>query len=250
MLKIMTLNINYYVDKHGTWSDRKGLILEAVQAKGPDILALQAVKKDPDVHNGQDQAGQLASELEGFSYVVFQPVMQHSDGSEDGSAFLSRLPILEHQALPLTTLPGLDDPNQRAVLNGLFQTSLGPLRVFNAHFSWVSKQTKKNLDEAIPYFDSFRETSVLLGDLNTSPESELVRTLQQSGWLDAWEILNHDQDGFSFEAGNASLRIDYIWIRPGLQQSLKKIELVSESENRSGTHLSDHLGLLATFAEE
>lgn len=250
MLRIMTLNINYYMDKHGPWSERKEQIQKIIRVKGPDIIALQAVKKDPELHSGEDQAVQLSEALEDYPYVVYHPAMEHPDGTQDGSAFLSRRPIIENQALPLTTLPGLEDSSHRAVLNGLFQSPFGPLRVFNAHFSWVEAQVDKNLDEAVPYFDSFPEPAVLVGDMNSVPDSELVRRLQQSGWVDAWDALKPDHDGYTFEAGDPSIRIDYIWVKPELRQALKKIELVSESQEKTGVHLSDHLGLMAVFEEE
>jgi endonuclease/exonuclease/phosphatase family metal-dependent hydrolase len=247
MVRFMTLNINYYMDKHGPWSERLELILEAVRVHNPDILALQAVKKAPDSNNGHDQAVQLAEGLGGYPYVLYHPAESPPDGSQDGSAFISRFPLLDHQALPLSTIPDLEDKSQRAVLNGLFQTPLGPLRVFNVHFSWVEDQMDKNLDEAIPYFQSFGELAILAGDMNTVPDSVLVRRLQQSGWLDAWDTLNPGQNGFTFEAGEPNIRIDYIWIKPGLKQALKKIILVSELQQGSRVHLSDHLGLMAVF---
>jgi endonuclease/exonuclease/phosphatase family metal-dependent hydrolase len=247
MVRFMTLNINYYMDKHGPWSERRELILEAVRINNPDILALQAVKKVPDSHNGQDQAVQLAEGLGGYPYVLYHHSESYNDGNQDGSAFISRFPMLEHQALPLSTLPGLEDRSQRTVLNGLFQTPLGPLRVFNVHFSWVEDQMDKNLDEAIPYFQSFGEPAILAGDMNSTPDSVLVRRLQQSGWLDAWDFMNPGQNGFTFEAGEPKIRIDYIWIKPVLKQALKKIGLVSELQQASHVHLSDHLGLMAIF---
>jgi endonuclease/exonuclease/phosphatase family metal-dependent hydrolase len=247
MFKIMTLNINYYMDKHGPWSERKEKILETVHNKGPDIIALQALKKDPELYSGQDQAVQLSEKLNDYPFVVFYPAIKHPDGKQDGSGFISRHPIIESQALPLTTLPGLEDSSQRVVLNALFQTPLGDLRIFNAHFSWVEEQADKNLDETIPYSQSFSEPAILTGDMNSVPDSKLVRRLQQSGWIDAWEELNPGQDGFTFEAGEPNIRIDYIWVRPELKQALNKIELVSEMQAGNDVHLSDHLGLMASF---
>jgi endonuclease/exonuclease/phosphatase family metal-dependent hydrolase len=196
MLKILTLNINYYMDKHGPWIERIEKILDVIRSKGPDIIALQAVKKDPELFNGQDQALQLSHKIGDYPFVVFHPAEQHPDGQQDGSAFLSRLPIIDTKAISLTTLPGLEDRHQRVVLNGLFESPLGQLRVFNAHFSWVEEQINKNLEETLPYIQAFPEPAVLAGDMNSKPDSDLVRRLQQSGWIDAWKELHPDQDGF------------------------------------------------------
>ena len=60
MLKVMTLNLNYYETKHGTWEERRDLIVQAIRGAQPDILALQAVRQDPDRYDGLNQASQLS----------------------------------------------------------------------------------------------------------------------------------------------------------------------------------------------
>jgi endonuclease/exonuclease/phosphatase family metal-dependent hydrolase len=72
MLKIMTLNLNYYIENYGPWPLRRGLIVAEIQESEPDLITFQAVKKDPNLFDGQDQATQIAS-MARYPYFVYQP---------------------------------------------------------------------------------------------------------------------------------------------------------------------------------
>jgi endonuclease/exonuclease/phosphatase family metal-dependent hydrolase len=243
-MKLMTLNINYYMTKHGTWPRRKELIARSIQKHAPDVLLLQAVKQDPRTGNGLDQAAQLIVEVPDFPYYYYQPAVTYEDESQDGSAIVSRFPIQAVDHLPLTLLPGLEDPNQRVLLTALLEGPSGPLRVFNAHFSWVREQAALNLDEAVPFMRAFPEPAFLAGDFNTPPDSDLLDLLRQEGWTDTWLRFNPDNAGYTFEAPEPSLRIDYIWASAAVEAALRGIEIVSQ-EGDEKTRLSDHFGLLA-----
>jgi endonuclease/exonuclease/phosphatase family metal-dependent hydrolase len=88
MIRIMSLNINYYGDGFDPWQRRIGLVKEAVLAASPDILALQAVRQEPARYAGIHQARQLASLLPDYQTVVFQPADPQPDGSVNGSSIL------------------------------------------------------------------------------------------------------------------------------------------------------------------
>src|SRR5687768_15811449 len=136
MFKLMTLNLNYYVEKHGPWEQRLKQIRRAVEDHEPHIITLQAVKRDPNLAMGVDQARQLAGLIPGAEEVIFQPAQSFPDGSEHGSAILARIPCTESMAVPLSLRPGLDDTNERVLLYARFDLPDGPLHVFDAHFSW------------------------------------------------------------------------------------------------------------------
>src|SRR6185295_4098232 len=86
MLKIITLNCNHLNDKHGSWQQRKKMIEELVQETDPDIIALQAVCKNP---KGKDQARQIA-EAAGYGYYFFVPAEEAVDGSKRGQAIITK----------------------------------------------------------------------------------------------------------------------------------------------------------------
>lgn len=244
MLKVMTLNINYYGTKHGLWPIRKKFIQEAIQNANPDIIALQAVKKDPVMNNGLDQASQFAELLPEYQYRVFQESVNYENGSSDGLAFLSRFEIAKTDYLKLTLHPGLEDTNQRIVLNTLFHLPTGPFHIFNAHFSWVYQQALDNVNETLPYINSFAKQSLFVGDLNMTSDTEIIRQFNKDGWVDIWAELRPDDNGYTFESNHPTKRIDYAWIHRSLKQQVKSIEIIANNHDENGNWPSDHAGLL------
>lgn len=208
MLKVMTLNINYYGMKHGPWSVRKGLIQKAIQDTNPDIIALQAVQKDPAIDDGIDQAAQLAELLPEYKYVIFQAAMIDKNGSSKGSAFLSRLKFAKIDYLNLSLYQGLEDTDRRIVLKIVLDSSAGPFHLFNAHFSWVYRQALDNLHEALPYINSFAGNALFVGDLNMTPDTGVINQLGNGGWTDVWSRLCSEDAGYTFESHNLTKRID------------------------------------------
>lgn len=45
-MKVLTDNINYYVDKHGPWPLRRIILRDIIQRVDPDVIALQAVRRN------------------------------------------------------------------------------------------------------------------------------------------------------------------------------------------------------------
>src|SRR5438105_116900 len=45
MLRVLSLNLNYRVAKHGEWALRRDLIVDAARRSDADVLALQAVER-------------------------------------------------------------------------------------------------------------------------------------------------------------------------------------------------------------
>lgn len=270
MLRVMTLNLNGYVEKHGEWTARRGLILSAIQSVQPDILALQAVAKDNRRFGGHDQATQLAlqgasvaggtpasapvedrpGEHEpkgGYSHIYFQPAAAAVDGIEAGTAIVSRLPFAATDYLRLSLLPDLEDTTRRVVLMARFDRPNGPFYLFNAHFSWVREQLENNLAEALPWLTAVEAPALLVGDLNAPAGEGLLTLLREAGWVDAWETLRGGEPGHTFEAGQPSIRIDYAWANPYLAGRLSAIDIVCTEEGPAGEHVSDHYGLLVSI---
>lgn len=124
------------------------------------------------------------------------------------------------------------------------QVPSADLYVFNSHYSWVPSQTRSNLNEALPYMSRFVGGRLLIGDLNTEPEKELMDGLRDYGWIDAWAQLRSSEPGYTFESDRPDKRIDSAWGSEDLLPSLKRIELVAAPPNPWNARLSNHLGLL------
>jgi endonuclease/exonuclease/phosphatase family metal-dependent hydrolase len=247
MLKVLTLNLNHYVDKHGLWQKRRALITDTIRSASPDIMAFQAVRRDSAQFDGQNQAAQLAGMLDGYPHVLFQPAMEHTDGSESGQAIVSRLPVAETEDHKLSLIPVLEDDTQRVVLKARFDLPGGPFYLFNAHFSWVEEQLRDNVADALSFMQSASGPALLVGDLNAPAGKGFLDPFRQAGWVDAWEKLNGSEQGYTFEAGNLSIRIDYAWANPQLASRLNEIRVVGDRSGSSGERMSDHLGLLVSL---
>lgn len=251
MLRILTLNLNYYGTQHGPWSVRQSIITAALRQAQPDIIALQAVAQDPALEDGQNQADQLASQLEGYDYGLFCPAQSHASGLVEGMAVLSRLPIAATEHRELSLRPGLEDTSPRILLHAHFELPSGPLHLFNAHFSWVAEQTQDNLNEVLPYVQGFPGKAVLVGDLNTPADSPLLKQFRQEGWIDSWATQHPQEPGYTFvEGGQFCKRIDYAWVREELAAGIKDVEIVAAQPNQAGHRASDHAGLLLTLDVE
>jgi endonuclease/exonuclease/phosphatase family metal-dependent hydrolase len=248
MLKLMTLNINYYIEKYGPWKARRGLILDQIHESGPDLITLQAVKKERNLFDGEDQATQIARNA-GYPHTVFQPAVEAENGNAEGSAILSKYPPIEMDYLKLSLLPDIEDTNRRVLMNCLFNIPAMKLRIFNAHFSWVPEQATDNIQEALAYIRSFSEPFLLSGDLNTSPDSDLFDPFREAGMIDVWAELCLENSGFTFESDNPRMRIDYIWASSDLKNRLESIQVVGNRISPIGQRISDHLGLLVTVRD-
>jgi endonuclease/exonuclease/phosphatase family metal-dependent hydrolase len=165
MLRIMTLNLNYYADKHGDWPTRRELIVDRIQDTTPDAIAFQAVRRDPALYDGADQIEQLARYLPEYRHAVFEAAVTYDDGSQNGSGFLSRIGL---RHMPSTSLSFRLAGQEPAVLLHARLVCREPFHLFNA-FSWVKEQAMDNVTGSRG--DSIEEMGLLVGDLNQSPDS-------------------------------------------------------------------------------
>ncbi|HZW05056.1 MAG TPA: endonuclease/exonuclease/phosphatase family protein [Anaerolineaceae bacterium] len=251
MLKILTLNVNADHDKHGAWTDRRELIRDLVAVNAPDIIALQAVRRRSSGANQLDQAAQLAEHLPGGLKALFAPAGSEN-GAQDGPALLSSLPVGDSDTFPLTLTPDLDDSTRRLVLYARFDLPSGfSLRLFNAHFSWVTAQAGQNVQQAVYFMNQFPSPRILVGDLNQPPEADVLAPLREAGWTDAWAQVRQGQPGYTFEAGNWWTRIDYAWLDWELSQRLADVAVVgSQPAADEVTYPSNHAGLLVSLDVE
>jgi endonuclease/exonuclease/phosphatase family metal-dependent hydrolase len=239
-MRIMTLNINQYVAKHGPWIERRKLIVEGIKTADPDVVALQAVCQDIQIEHGEDQAEQIAEILGDYPYVYFQPAGDEK-GTSYGSAFISRIPIYETGFLPLRTPLKAEDPTKRVVFYARLKNSIN-LTLFNAHFSYSDAQNKNNLKEALPFLKSFPGPALLVGDFNATPDKGMHSELTKLGWQDIWQTLHPRDPGYTFESQNPTLRIDYIWANADLKNKAKQIQILKGQTPK--VRWSDHWSLL------
>lgn len=243
-MKIFTLNLNYYVDKHGDWSRRKRLIAEFLRERAPDIVAFQAACSDPEINEGVNQATQLGEMLPEYRYRHFFTASRQAGGRQEGNAIISRIAPVETEQFLLSSIPAVDDPAQRLIAKSVFARGSHSFTLFIGHFSWVDEQTQNNVREAVDYLNRARNF-LLMGDLNTDPKKNLLQPFRRAGLTDVWEKLKGDAEGFTFESNEPFTRIDYAWIEAGLAEAVQSIEVIAAEKD--GVRMSDHLGLLVSL---
>jgi endonuclease/exonuclease/phosphatase family metal-dependent hydrolase len=226
MFSVMTLSLGSDSPKHGPWRVRKRLIAKAVESRRPDVVALQAVKRQPDL----DQIADLSALLPGYPHA----------SSEGSSAFLSQNALEETGSLRFSRIPDGDDKNPRH----LVRARLGGVWLFNVDLSWSPEQARQNLAETVEGLARFPGDGILLGCFGRAAALE---ALKAKGWVDAWQKLRPGDPGFTFESDKPALRADYIWVDAALAPRLKKIETLTLETADGFARLSDHLALAAVL---
>lgn len=238
-MRLLTLNLNYRVAKHGAWDARRARVVEMARAAAPDVIALQAVE-DADGHS---QAAEIAQAL-GYSYVYFIAAMREKARAR-GSAFVSRFPLADLSVRHLSRSGEHDDPNERVLLRARVGAGEEAFDLYNAHFSWVEPQAADNVRELLAFAAAVPGPALLLGDLNQTPPSSALQALRDAGWIDLWNELHPDDPGYTFEADRPQMRIDYALVRPDWRSRIAAIERVTAES--APPRFSDHFGLLVSL---
>jgi endonuclease/exonuclease/phosphatase family metal-dependent hydrolase len=94
--------------------------------------------------------------------------------------------------------------------------------------------------QALVAFWNRQDRTVVMGDLNSVPESRALAVLKGAGLRDAFELGGGEPPGLTFlEFGQPVRRIDYILVSPDL--TVQEFKTFPEA-------LSDHLGVAATIS--
>ena len=117
------------------------------------------------------------------------------------------------------------------------------IRFITTHFDWLQtigsqiarKAAVEVIEEAF-MLDPVPLPTLLTGDLNATPESEVLQLLEQKGWRQE----NFEKDLFTVPTRSPSKQIDYVLVRPQSAWRIVKVEVIEEDM------ASDHLPILMT----
>jgi endonuclease/exonuclease/phosphatase family metal-dependent hydrolase len=112
--------------------------------------------------------------------------------------------------------------------------------------SWVSRQARANLREILSYAGSVSGPTLIMGDLNQTPDVDLWQPLVAAGWTDIWSFVRPGAAGYTFEAAEPRVRIDYAWANQVLLPRICSIEVTGQAQATGNLHISDHMALLVT----
>lgn len=284
-LSVTTLNL-LFADPLGgdgeeageTLSARFDIVAQALIADRPDIIALQEVsitRSHGDILRRLVEQLNEALAPEGISYNwVYSGA--HSDptglnGFEEGEGLLSRYEIVAARDLvyevqgPIFSLLGAPLLlESRQALQVTLRGQDGDIDVVTTHLfpgrGAVNDEQVAELLRALARSNEARMT-ILLGDLNVTPNSPAIARLRKAGFIDAWRAAHpngppgwtHPHKPLSSREATAQERIDYIFVRGGSVRGAtmfldRAIPLPSVSESDRWLWASDHSGLSATVA--
>ncbi|MGH8978210.1 MAG: endonuclease/exonuclease/phosphatase family protein [Acidimicrobiia bacterium] len=216
--------------RYGPWEGRAPVILETLRALDADIVGLQEVWDD----GQRNQAEELATAL-GYEAAVWAPNLTFPDGVRAGNAVIARWPIVrnEMRELPRAGAGATDDEGEeRVVVFAEVDGPRGPIQIFCAHLSWRDDHSGVRQEQVRALCELVRDCrprtfpAVVVGDLNSEPDSDEIRMLTGLAavpvpgvvFRDTWRVANGDAPGHTvsndnpFDAANLFLdqRIDYV----------------------------------------
>ncbi len=208
-LRVASFNIHHGVGLDGRLDLER--IAGVIEAQAPDVIGLQEV----DRHFGErsqfvDQARWLAERLD--MHVVFganldlEPLTPGAERRQYGTAILSRHRIREWRN---TLLPRPGGGEQRGLLEAVIRVRGTRVRAFNTHLQHNSQAERLAQVAAIrDIVGRSRESVVLVGDLNATPDSQEIAAITED-LTDAW-VEGGEGDGYTYDAATPHARIDYV----------------------------------------
>jgi endonuclease/exonuclease/phosphatase family metal-dependent hydrolase len=266
-MRVLTLNVWC---RHGSWPERRKVLIDGLRALRPDLVAFQEVV----LTDGYDQVRDLL----GAEYHVAHQAGRAPDGS--GAAIASRWPLATVHQLDLhLTERTRRDPGwigSVAIAEVLAPEPFGGLLFVNHKPSWElgfererelqAVAAARFIDEAL---DGRDLPVVLAGDMDATPDAASIRfwrglqSLKGSSvtYWDAWETAHPGDPGHTVTPRNPLMRdgemrlergrrIDHVFVRSaehGPPLRVVSCELAF-AEPVDGVWASDHFGVVADLA--
>ncbi len=230
-LRVATFNIHHGAGLDGVVDLER--IARVVEQTGAEVVGLQEVDRHwSERSNFVDQATWLAERLE--MHLVYganldlDPLTPGAPRRQYGTAILSAYKI---RSSTNTLLPRPAGGEQRGLLEAQIKVRGVPVRVFNTHLQHNSQAERlAQVDRIREVLATARESVVMLGDLNATPETPEIAGLTDL-LVDAW-VTAGVGDGFTYDAATPHARIDYV---------LSSDRVVARSAAVVTTDAADHL---------
>ena len=220
-LIVMSANLWHDWPRHRRLPDRLEAFASLVEESGAQVVLLQEVLRTPDFRTDTWLADRLGM---AFAYARANG---NSDaiGFEEGSAVLSRYPLLELQQT--TLLPSVSRFVSRIALGARLDLPCCDLWAFSTHLSLMRSHNQPQLQALRRWISDISGgvSALIGGDFNASERSEGIK-MAQHAWVDTYRSVNPEG-----EAPTHSLhwpwgglirreRLDYVFLHrqdPGWQ---------------------------------
>jgi len=237
-LRVMTYNVHSCIGMDGKLDAER--IARMIARAKPDVVALQELDVGRARTEGMDQAQLIARYLE--MEFHFHPSL-HLEEERYGDAILTHLP---QRLVKAGALPGLADKPQlepRGALWVAIDLHGTEIQIINTHLGLYPRERLAQVDALLGSdwlaHEQCRDPVILCGDFNALPSSSVYRRI--GGRLrDAQTVAQHHQPKGTYSSRFPAVRIDHIFISPGLEVTGIKVP-ASEFARIA----SDHLPLIA-----
>jgi len=246
-IKIVTLNLRHNKDR---WTERAGLIVEALLRETADVIAFQ------EVWFPINQAHLISDWMKALSSQADYQVLVRRKRwcwSKEGIGILTRLPVVEHNRLDLPGGRRVAQHVRVAVGSEYVDIVNTHLHNHPSHNESIRLKQVQRLMAWIARENWKSRRWVVLGDLNATPDSSTIDVLT-SHFQSAYDALHGAEPPFtaptpltvSSLTGNQTKTIDYIFIDPA-QFRVRDARLICTEPHPQDATLfpSDHFGLAA-----
>jgi endonuclease/exonuclease/phosphatase family metal-dependent hydrolase/MFS family permease len=209
--------------------DTKGYLgLEAlasnIEAFEPDIVALQEISRGWLISGRVDMAEWLSLRLD-MPYIYGDTA-----GTMWGNVILSRFEITEYHN---ESLPSEGLPVKRGFTHAVIETSNDQtVNVIATHFHHVESDSdiRQTQAETLFAYTSNLENVIIMGDLNTAPETPVIQMFASAGFIDVLSLIE-PPPAYTYHADNPDIRIDYILISPNMEASQIEVHQSTASDH-------------------
>jgi endonuclease/exonuclease/phosphatase family metal-dependent hydrolase len=231
-LKIMAYNIHHAVGMDGVLNTER--IARTIEVEGADIIGLQEVDNHWSKRsNFENQAKWLAERLDmHYTYMAnldLDPLISGNHRRQYGAAILSKYPIIQVHNHPLRKI---GDAEQRGLMETVINVQGHKLNVYNTHLSLTSSERQIQVNEIMKIAGEANGAKVIMGDLNTTPESNEILPLTTH----YKDTLADQHDAYTYSVEGPPKRIDYIFTSKEIKTTQAKV---------ISTLASDHFPLTA-----
>lgn len=237
-LRVMTYNVHGCIGMDAKIDPER--IARVIARARPDVVALQELDVGRERTFGLDQAQQIARHLE--MEFHFHPAM-HMEEERYGDAILTHMP---QRLVKTGLLPGLPDMPQlepRGALWVAIEVNGQEIQVINTHLGLLQRERLAQAEALLGSEwlgnELCRGPVILCGDFNSQPASPVFRRLSRR-LGEAQDVARSHRPRGTFSSRFPTLRIDHIFVSPGLE--VTAIDIPDWELARTA---SDHLPLVA-----
>ena len=194
-------------------------VADVINRIGPSVVALQELDSATRRSNGIVVLDELARRTK--MYPVYGASIDFQ-GGKYGVGILTRERPLGWWLVPL---PGREERRS------LLLVELKDVIICCTHFSLNEYDRMASVEIINDLFKDNRKPVILAGDLNATPQSEVIRTLEEK-----WTMLS-DPDAPTFPANIPDRCIDYIFVLQGAEATITAVKTRVEAEPVASDHL-------------